>query len=161
MPLPSVLPSILSSRCPVSTRRSRPAGPRPLAAMATVGDAYDRCRTGGSAAGRGSVAGWTPCPLCASSLRNDLQSDDGKIIIGASTLSDDSIVAIMLNLPRTTKSVKLFTHGRGLAAHLHAVHTPWRPGKAELKRRRAWRKRMENEERRRRKTERAICNNYQ
>ncbi|KAL9181275.1 hypothetical protein ACHAXT_010080 [Thalassiosira profunda] len=127
--------------------------------MATVGDAYDRCRTG-SAAGRGSVAGWTPCPLCASSLRNDLQSGDGKII-GAPTLSDESIVAIMANLPRTTKSVKLFAHGRGLAAHLHAVHTPWRPGKAELRRRRAWRKRMENEERRRRKTEQTICNTDQ
>ena len=48
----------------------------------------------------------------------------------------------------TTKSVKLFSHGRGLSAHLHAVHAPWNPGKVELKRRIALHKRLINEEKR-------------
>jgi len=47
-----------------------------------------------------------------------------------------------------TKSVKLFSHGRGLSAHIHAVHTPWNPGKVELKRRIALHKRLINEEKR-------------
>jgi len=47
-----------------------------------------------------------------------------------------------------TKSVKLFSHGRGLSAHIHAVHTPWNPGKVELKRRIALQKRLINEEKR-------------
>ena len=45
----------------------------------------------------------------------------------------------------TTKSVKLFSHGRGLSAHIHAVHAPWNPGKVELKRRIALQKRLMNE----------------
>ena len=47
-----------------------------------------------------------------------------------------------------TKSLKVFSHGRGLAAHLHAVHTPWKPGKAEVKRRNALYRRQENDKRR-------------
>jgi hypothetical protein len=44
--------------------------------------------------------------------------------------------------------MKLFSHGRGLSTHLHAVHTPWNPGKAEIKRRERiihMKKRIENE----------------
>ncbi|KAL7561764.1 hypothetical protein ACA910_013304 [Epithemia clementina (nom. ined.)] len=33
-------------------------------------------------------------------------------------------------------SKKRFALGRGIAAHLHAVHTPWKPGKAERRKRR-------------------------
>ena len=33
-------------------------------------------------------------------------------------------------------SKKLFAQGRGIAAHLHAVHTPWKPGKVEKQKRR-------------------------
>lgn len=56
-------------------------------------------------AGRGAVAGWTPCPLC---------HHEGGV----------------------TKSHKVFAAGRGLAAHLHAVHPPWQPpSKAEVRRR--------------------------
>ena len=33
------------------------------------------------------------------------------------------------------KNKKVFAAGRGLAAHLHAVHTPWKPSKKEFKRR--------------------------
>ena len=33
-------------------------------------------------------------------------------------------------------SHKKFALGRGIAAHLHAVHTPWKPGKVERKKRR-------------------------
>jgi len=53
-----------------------------------------------------------------------------------------------MNTKNTTKSVKLFSHGRGLSAHIHAVHTPWNPGKVELKRRIALQKRLINEEKR-------------
>ena len=33
-------------------------------------------------------------------------------------------------------SQKRYALGRGISAHLHAVHTPWKPGKAELRKRR-------------------------
>ena len=33
-------------------------------------------------------------------------------------------------------SQKRYALGRGITAHLHAVHTPWKPGKAELRKRR-------------------------
>mmetsp|Transcript_22088 Transcript_22088/g.63327 ORF Transcript_22088/g.63327 Transcript_22088/m.63327 type:complete len:506 (+) Transcript_22088:102-1619(+) len=75
------------------------------------GDAYSRLPTSTSS-GRGSLAGWTTCPLCPS------------------------------------KSSKRYALGRGIGAHLHAVHTPWKLGKSELKRREkermAARKRREN-----------------
>jgi ankyrin repeat protein len=61
--------------------------------------------------------------------------------------SDQTIITILSNISQS-KSVKLFSHGRGLAAHLHAVHTPWNPGKAEIKRRLAAEKRMKNEQKR-------------
>ena len=32
------------------------------------GDVYARCKTGSNTAGRGSEAGWTPCPLCNNNL---------------------------------------------------------------------------------------------
>ncbi|KAL7544778.1 hypothetical protein ACHAWF_008142 [Thalassiosira exigua] len=117
------------------------------------GDAYARCRTG-SAAGRGSIAGWTPCPLCASTSLLSSETDPPRRAPGGGrdfgdVHSLDRIRKALRDLPGTTKSVKLFSHGRGLAAHLHAVHTPWNPGKNERKRRRALRKRMENEQRRR------------
>eukprot|EP00521_Asterionellopsis_glacialis_P006902 CAMPEP_0195283668 /NCGR_PEP_ID=MMETSP0707-20130614/2139_1 /TAXON_ID=33640 /ORGANISM="Asterionellopsis glacialis, Strain CCMP134" /LENGTH=523 /DNA_ID=CAMNT_0040342875 /DNA_START=41 /DNA_END=1615 /DNA_ORIENTATION=+ len=50
-------------------------------------------------------------------------------------------------------SKKKFALGRGIAAHLHAVHTPWKPGKAEL------RKRRRLEERRQMERKRKKCNN--
>jgi ankyrin repeat protein len=92
------------------------------------GDAYARCRTG-STAGRGSITGWTPCPLCSSTLQTIADDPVDK-------LSENSVWKIAPSSHISTKSVKLFSHGRGLSAHLHAVHTPWNPGKAELKRRR-------------------------
>lgn len=101
---------------------------------ANGGDAYARCRTG-STAGRGSITGWTPCPLCSSTLQ----------------LSEKSVWKIASSVHQSTKSVKLFSHGRGLSAHLHAVHTPWNPGRAELKRRKALNNRIENEHARRKK----------
>ena len=42
------------------------------------------------------------------------------------------------------RSAKRFALGRGIAAHLNAVHTPWKPGKAERKRREALRKKTDN-----------------
>jgi len=94
-----------------------------------AGDAYARCRTG-STNGRGSISGWTPCPLCHPS----------------SLFSEPSLQSAPPSL--TKKSMKLFSHGRGLSTHLHSVHTPWNPGKAEIKRRERlihMKKRIENE----------------
>ena len=64
--------------------------------------------------------------------------------------TDTTTTTTTTNKPNksTTKSVKLFSHGRGLSAHIHAVHTPWNPGKVELKRRIALHKRLMNEEKR-------------
>jgi ankyrin repeat protein len=56
---------------------------------------------------------------------------------------DETIINSIVNI-QSTKSMKLFSHGRGLAAHLHAVHTPWNPGKAELKRRMALTRQLQN-----------------
>ncbi|KAL3769341.1 hypothetical protein ACHAW5_002926 [Stephanodiscus triporus] len=119
---------------------------RSISTMTTSngGDAYARCRTG-STAGRGSITGWTPCPLCSSTLSRNSADDP----IDIDKLTENSVRDIMSLTHQSTKSVKLFTHGRGLSAHLHAVHTPWNPGKAELKRREAVRKRIENDQRRR------------
>ena len=104
------------------------------------GDAYARCRTSGSTAGRGSIAGWTRCPVCSFSLEPTI----------ADVVSVDMIRELTEKpaWKSSTKSVKLFSHGRGLSAHLHAVHTPWNPGKAELKRRAAMQKRVENDRKR-------------
>eukprot|EP00569_Conticribra_weissflogii_P000754 CAMPEP_0171354966 /NCGR_PEP_ID=MMETSP0878-20121228/44979_1 /TAXON_ID=67004 /ORGANISM="Thalassiosira weissflogii, Strain CCMP1336" /LENGTH=542 /DNA_ID=CAMNT_0011860957 /DNA_START=19 /DNA_END=1644 /DNA_ORIENTATION=- len=127
------------------TRRPKPKG-----------DVYARCRTG-STAGRGVIAGWTPCPLCiqpkntTSTLLVSLLADDSTISGNTQSLlnfTDANILEILSTCQNSKKSTKLFTHGRGLAAHLHAVHTPWNPGKAELKRRKALQRRAENELRR-------------
>ncbi|KAL3790797.1 hypothetical protein HJC23_004698 [Cyclotella cryptica] len=109
----------------------------------TKSDIYARLHSG-STAGRGSIAGWTPCPLCFAG------GFDKSTLLSSIIPSDETIINILSNL-KSSKSTKLFSHGRGLAAHLHAVHTPWNPGKAELKRREALRKRYENEQMRIRK----------
>jgi len=62
--------------------------------------------------GRGSLAGWTTCPLCN------------------------------VNGNGHTKSQKKFSLGRGIAMHLEQIHTPWNPGKAELARRERIRRRF-------------------
>ncbi|KAL7516617.1 hypothetical protein ACHAWX_001612 [Stephanocyclus meneghinianus] len=110
------------------------------AKSSTKADVYARFQSG-STAGRGSIAGWTPCPLCCTGGLH------ASTLPSAIIPSDESIRNILTNL-KPSKSTKLFSHGRGLAAHLHAVHTPWNPGKAELKRRAALRKRYENEQKR-------------
>jgi len=48
-------------------------------------------------------------------------------------------------------SQKRFALGRGITAHLHAVHTPWKPGSVELKKRRRLLKRQETELKRKKK----------
>jgi hypothetical protein len=57
--------------------------------------------------GRGRVAGWTPCPLCHTST--------------TATTTDTKTTS-----STTTRPKKQFALGRGIAAHLHAVHAPWR-----------------------------------
>eukprot|EP00977_Amphora_coffeiformis_P018546 scaffold6566_cov125-Amphora_coffeaeformis.AAC.12 len=70
-------------------------------------DALGRLATS-ARGGRGAVVGWTTCPLC-----HNGSSDNNK------------------------NNVKRFALGRGIAAHLHAVHTPWKkPGKAQQRKRR-------------------------
>ena len=68
--------------------------------VATKSDSLGRLQSSlsSSKGGRGSLVGWTRCPLC---LRN-----------------------------------KVFAKGRGIATHFQQVHTPWKPGKAEKRRRR-------------------------
>ena len=110
------------------------------------GDVYARCSKG-STAGRGSISGWTPCPLCCS-LSSPSAVTTSRNSNNTHTLTNESIRTLISSIPNTTKSLKLFSHGRGLAAHLHAVHTPWKPGKAEVKRRQALQKRQQNEKRR-------------
>eukprot|EP00980_Cylindrotheca_fusiformis_P020358 scaffold7367_cov71-Cylindrotheca_fusiformis.AAC.1 len=60
--------------------------------------------------GRGSIDGWTACPLC------------GKY------------------------SQKKYALGRGIATHLHAIHTPWKPTKLSLKIERRQREELERQQ---------------
>ena len=48
-------------------------------------------------------------------------------------------------------SQKRFALGRGITAHLHAMHTPWKPGSVERKKRRRLLKRQEAERKRNKK----------
>jgi Ankyrin repeats (3 copies) len=54
-------------------------------------------------------------------------------------------------------SQKRFALGRGIAAHLHAVHTPWKPGKAERQKRRRLAERQTQEGRKRQQPCAAKC----
>jgi len=75
--------------------------------------------------GRGAATGWTQCPLCCGE--------------GASASKQ--------------QQSKLYALGRGIAAHLHAVHAPWNPpGKAECRRRKRLAERRKAEAARRRET---------
>lgn len=124
-----------------------------IPAQDVKGDAYARCRTG-STAGRGSIVGWTSCPLC-SQPPSSVQSTSTSSPLFRTSINEDHnlsnayVLSILSTPQKNNKTVKLFSHGRGLSAHLHAVHTPWNPGKAELKRRKAIYRREENERRRR------------
>lgn len=101
------------------------------------GDAYARMH-GSCSKGRGSLSGWTPCPICSSNRVSPPLLDSRDFT--------DEVICRVLRTIKSRKSVKLYSHGRGLAAHLHSVHTPWKPGNAELKRRRAILRRRRNEE---------------
>jgi ankyrin repeat protein len=78
-----------------------------LVESSTVGDSDQTHNDTAKLAGRGSIDGWTSCPLC------------GKY------------------------SKKKYALGRGIAAHLHAIHTPWKP--TNLSRKIARRQREEQE----------------
>ncbi|KAL3786902.1 hypothetical protein ACHAWO_011189 [Cyclotella atomus] len=125
----------------------------PSSNSTTKSDVYARFQSG-STAGRGSIAGWTPCPLCCSAIVTSTHSETREF--AHSIPSDQTIITILSNISQS-KSIKLFSHGRGLAAHLHAVHTPWNPGKSEIKRRLAAEKRMENEQKRLHVDDRGNC----
>jgi len=61
------------------------------------GDVYARCKTGSNTAGRGSEAGWTPCPLCTNNnlLLSSVMNDGGGISsIGDSSCSGGSLLNI-------------------------------------------------------------------
>jgi len=59
------------------------------------GDVYARCKTGSNTAGRGSEAGWTPCPLC----------NNNSLLLDSSVINDDSCISSLaggggiLNVP--------------------------------------------------------------
>ena len=83
-------------------------------------DALGRISTS-ARGGRGSVVGWTTCPLC----HDPMDSND----------SNDSNNNNKNNEKKN--NTKRFALGRGIAAHLHAVHTPWKePGKAQKRKQR-------------------------
>jgi len=69
------------------------------------GDVYARCKTGSNTAGRGSEAGWTPCPLCNNN-NNLLLSvmNDGS---GISSLAGDGSDGV-LNIPVGSKCFCFF-----------------------------------------------------
>ena len=78
--------------------------------------------------GRGAATGWTQCPLCCGE--------------GDASVSKQQ-----------QQQSKLYALGRGIAAHLHAVHAPWNPpGKAERRRQRRLAERRKAEAARRRET---------
>lgn len=84
------------------------------------GDVYSRVSITNTA-GRGSLSGWVTCPLCNVNNNKDLTSSCTQ---------------------RNSKSQKKFSLGRGISMHLQQVHTPWKPGKAELSRRERIRRRV-------------------
>ena len=59
------------------------------------GDVYARCKTGSNTAGRGSEAGWTPCPLCNSVLLSSVINDDN----GSISLAGNGSGGGILNIP--------------------------------------------------------------
>mmetsp|Transcript_10139 Transcript_10139/g.23734 ORF Transcript_10139/g.23734 Transcript_10139/m.23734 type:complete len:461 (-) Transcript_10139:170-1552(-) len=103
------------------------------------GDAYARMH-GSCSKGRGSQSGWTPCPICSSN-RVSPPLD----LLDARDFTDEDICRVLRSTNKSNRTLKLFSHGRGLAAHLH-VHTPWRPGSSEVKRRRGILRRRKNEQ---------------
>jgi len=63
------------------------------------GDVYARCKTGSNTAGRGSDAGWTPCPLCNNNsllLSSKVMNDGGSGI--SSLAGSGSGVGGLLNI---------------------------------------------------------------
>lgn len=86
-----------------STQKKRKADALARRSLCRRADNAVDCHNGDNAvpiSGRGSMVGWTTCPLCG------------------------------------RHSQKRYALGRGIATHLHAVHTPWNPGKVERKKRR-------------------------
>ncbi len=81
------------------------------------GDVYSRTSIT-STKGRGSLSGWVTCPLCNTHNTNSNSKHNN------------------------SKSQKKFSLGRGISMHLQQVHTPWKPGKAELARRERIRRRV-------------------
>ena len=59
-----------------------------------IGDVYARCKTGSNTAGRGSEAGWTPCPLCNNNsvlLSSVINDDNGSISLAGGGISNLSV----------------------------------------------------------------------
>jgi len=94
-------------------------------------DVYSRASTTNKK-GRGSLTGWTTCPLC---------NNNGNTNDSSSSISSGNGSSTTRNT-RNTKNQKKFSIGRGIAMHLQQVHTPWKPGKAELARRERIRRRL-------------------
>ena len=124
---------------PIQTNTLEMADPGKRAPVEEGGDAYARMH-GSCSKGRGSQSGWTPCPICYSN-----RASPPVTLLDARDFTDEVICRVIRSI-KSRKSLKLFSHGRGLAAHLHSVHTPWKPGNAELKRRRGILRRRKNEE---------------
>ena len=75
--------------------------------------------------------------VAASNNHNMSTPGQGKAGAAGSTISGRGSEAGWTLCPLCGRhSKKLFAQGRGIAAHLHAVHTPWKPGKVEKQKRR-------------------------
>ena len=78
-------------------------------------------------AGRGSEAGWTVCPLCeAQAEQEEQRHGNGHLNSDKNEDKSHHNPATASNKRKRKRSTKLLAAGRGLAAHLHAVHAPWK-----------------------------------
>lgn len=105
---------------------------KPSSSTQNSSDVYSRIKTTESK-GRGSLTGWVSCPICC-------PDEDG---VGDCDVND----GVRTRRPSTkldTRSTKKYALGRGIAAHLNSVHTPWNPRKGELNRRERIRRRIKN-----------------
>ena len=110
-------------------KRRREESSKASSTNSNNGDVYSRVSTTNTA-GRGSLSGWVTCPLCNVSSNKNPTSCNGDTSSSSCTQRNNS------------KSQKKFSLGRGLSMHLQQVHTPWKPGKAELSRRERIRRRI-------------------
>jgi len=94
-------------------------------------DVYSRAKVT-KTQGRGALAGWAACPLCNSSTSKNKPSNINEKRKRKKQGQQQQ---------QQQQQQKKYALGRGITMHLQQVHTPWKPGKAELARRERIRRR--------------------